>query len=282
VLAKEDADELRHLSELNALANSLAAFFLLSPVGDRREKFIEFVRSLGPKEDVDVAFSRQFGQRPAELFDQWRAWLDEQPLTPIDPPRPQCAAYVRQFLLPEIVNRTSRSKIGGRSVVALAASGDLGAADTLVAFCGRSQPTAGRCPWTLRALTGHAGCENADQWREWLSAAGNCSSQPALVASPAWPQNLPFEEPVQAELAEGPPRIIEKGAAPSLVDRLARPPWQLGVARLLWGIGGVWGIIVSASLSFYMAVPIALPIVGAVLLVGLVTLSRASGRLWWG
>ena len=283
VLAKEDADELRHLSELNALANSLAAFFLVSPVGDRREKFIKFVRSLGPKDDVDESFSRQFGQLPTELFGQWQAWLDEQPLAPIDPPRPEPAAYVRQFLLPQIVNPHVPIDQRRRSVVALAASGDLAAADTLVSILAdEASSLRADALWTLRALTGHAGSENVDEWRERLSTAFKPCGYPAPGASPTWPQELPFDELVPAELADGPAASIVTAFGPSLLDRLNNPPWQLGVARFLWGIGGVWGIIAAASLSFYMAAPMVLPFLGAVLLVGLVTLSRASGRLWWG
>ncbi|HZL87830.1 MAG TPA: WD40 repeat domain-containing protein [Pirellulaceae bacterium] len=283
VLAKEDADELKQLSELNALANSLAAFFLLSPSGERREKFIAFVRNLGPKDDPETAFSRQFGLRPIELFDQWQTWLHEQPATPIDPPRPECASYPRRFLLPEIVNPHVPLPIRRRSVVALAATGDLSAADTLVAIVAdEASPLRGDALWTLQVLTGHAGSENADQWRQWLSAAGGQAAIPAPAASAVWTQDLSFAEPVMAELAEEPAPTTATESASWLVQRLATPPWQLVVARLLWGVGGVWGIVVAASFSFYLSIPMLLPFVGVVIVIGLVTLSRAAGRLWWG
>jgi hypothetical protein len=280
VLAKEDADELRQLSEINALASSLGAFFLLSP--ERREKLFAFVRGLGRKVHVDEAFSRQFGVRPAELFDQWRAWLEEQPIVPFDRPRPEAAAYVRQFLLPDIVNPHVRIEQRRRSVVALAATGDLSAAETMIAILAdETSPLRADALWSLRALTGHAGGENVDEWREWLSTAAGPPSEPPPVRS-TWPQDLPLEEPVQAQLADGPARLAVTPSAPTIMDRLNNPPWELGVARLVWGIGGVWGIIIATSLAFYIAVPLVLPFLGGLLLVGLMTLSRAAGRLWWG
>ena len=285
IFQKDDPAVLRELALGQAIAISLGEYLLGDREGSPRGKMMEVLRSVGTRGNIDEAFQRVFGHSAAELAEPWWAWARQQPLEPWEPP-PAEARWAIGQLARSIGPGTSLSPAEQqRHLAVLGSAGDLVAVPTLLAIIEDSEsPLRAEALWALRGLSGKRWEDDPPRWRTWWQDVEpqivpvSASFQPPPLAQ--WTGNPWSDEVVNAELATA----IRSAENPNAEQ--PHEPWQLSIARLAIGAGGVWGIVYAVALSFYVGTIsgtiLLVPTLGFALLIGLLATARAAGRHWWG
>jgi hypothetical protein len=250
---------------------------------ERRQKVLDWLRTLRPKDNPVESFTREVGLTLDQLVAEWESWSSAQSGLPYVPLPPEKVAAVMSLHLPTLRNRSlpvDERRLAARQI---GYSGYAALAPLLL-----EQLHDPRCEFrydvieALENLSGQPLGDNHAAWQAWYSEL------PADVR--AWPPvpapAVKAEAPVEAAVLDGDPAVAtpapaktSPARAPVRLSRpqLERPPLEL---RLCWGLmflGGCAALVIPITLMFLWG-PFYFPTIYFALVIGVLAVAKGAAR----